>query len=185
MIRKIFTIFFILFLLNSCSWITNFYVLNSSNSPILVIFKHPKKTVSTTPYLERLKAENPSRYKKLKPTPCEIEKDIKIGKYPEICDEDLKNCRVLNPEEYKFDKDECSIELTLETNQAVELFRICCSYKGVKEEEEGDENIGKKADENTFTLTIKSPAGTTQYKGIELMRAFKKKEKTKYVLRYM
>jgi len=65
-------------------------VLNSSKSPIVITFKQPKSP-ETTPYLEKLKVKNPELYQKIKLTPCPLEKDIKNGKYPEICDEDFKN----------------------------------------------------------------------------------------------
>ncbi|WP_051345833.1 hypothetical protein [Thermodesulfovibrio yellowstonii] len=183
MTKKFLIPLFILFLLQSCSWITDFYVLNSSKSPIVITFKQPKSP-ETTPYLEKLKAKSLELYQKMKPTPCPLEKDIKNGKYSEICDEDFKNCRTLNPTEYKFDREECSLELTLESNQAVKLFSICCSYTGVIDEKEDIKNISQSAEGDTISLTIKSFASTTQYKGIELMRAFEKQKKTRYVLKY-
>lgn len=183
MTKRILTILFILFFLQSCSWITDFYVLNSSKNPIVVTFKQPKAP-ETTLYLEKLKAENPELYKKLKPKPCPLERDIENGKYPEVCDKNLENCRILSPEEYRFNKDECSIELTLEKNQAVKIFSICCSYTGVSEDKQSNKKSSQHAEEDTFTLTIKSASGLIQYKGIELMKAFKKKENTKYVLEY-
>lgn len=183
MTKRILIPLFILFLLQSCSWITDFYVLNSSKSPIVITFKQPKSP-ETTPYLEKLKAKNPELYQKIKSTQCPLEKDIKNGKYPEICDEEFKNCRTLNPTEYKFDREECSVELTLESNQAVKLFSICCSYTGFKDEKEDIKNISQSAEEDTISLTIKSFTITTQYKGIDLVRAFKKQKKTRYVLKY-
>lgn len=110
-------------------------MLNSSKSSIVITFKQ-SKSPETTSYLEKLKAKNPELYQKIKSTQCPLEKDIKNGKYPEICDEEFKNYRTLNPTEYKFNKEECSLNLYLDSNQAFKLFSIYCSYTGFKDEKE-------------------------------------------------
>lgn len=182
--KKVLIFLVSLFFIQSCSWITNFYVLNKSNEPILVVFKHPRRP-ETTPYLEKIKSEKPELYQKIKPTPCPIKENIEIGKYPEICDEGFKNCKVLSSNEFKFNEEECSLELTLESSKSVKLFDICCSYTGVKENSSSDDSDrGQKKDDNAFELTIKSTHGTIYYKGIKLLRGFKKKNKTTYILEY-
>lgn len=183
MFIKLLITFFTLFALHSCSWITDFYMLNSSKDPVVVTFKMPIDSGKTTPYLEKLKVENPSIYQKIKPAFCPLEKEIESGKYPEVCNKNFVNCRVLNSEEYKFDKKECSLELNLESNQAVKLFSICCSYTGVKDDNES-KDINQSDEGDTMNLTIKSAYGITQYKGVNMMRAFKKREKTRYVLEH-
>lgn len=182
--KKILIILVSLLFIQSCSWITNFYVLNKSTEPILIVFKHPKRP-ETTPYLEKIKSEKPELYQKIKPTPCPLKKNIENGKYPEVCDEDFKNCKVLSGNEFKFNEEACSIELTLESSKSVKLFDICCSYTGTKKDTvSNDSNKYQKSDDNEYKLIIKNTHGIIHYKGIDLLKAFEKKERTKYFLEY-
>lgn len=99
MSKKILIILVSLIFIQSCSWITGFYVLNKSNGPILIVYKHPKRS-ETTPYLEKLKKENPERYERIKKPACPLEMEIANKRLPMICNEELEDCRVLNPDEY-------------------------------------------------------------------------------------
>jgi len=77
---------FTIFLILSCSLKTDFFVLNSSKNSLLINFKYPVDFTKTTPYLEKLKRENPELYEKIKRTPCKFEKEIKNGWFPMIYD---------------------------------------------------------------------------------------------------
>ncbi|BCB96034.1 lipoprotein [Dissulfurispira thermophila] len=157
-------------------------MLNSSKDQIVVTFKYPVEIERTTPYLERLKIENPKLYEATKPTPCKFEKEIKNRWFPKICDENLENCRLLQSNEFIYNQDECFVEIHLKPSQSIKLFEICCNYTGTPEEKDNGRSIADVI--NVMSLTIKSPDETKVYKGIKLMRAFKKIDKTKYVIEY-
>ncbi|GAQ94696.1 hypothetical protein TAGGR_1881 [Thermodesulfovibrio aggregans] len=168
-----------IFLILSCSWKTDFFVLNSSKNSVLINFKYSVDSTKTTPYLEKLKREKPELYEKIKRTPCKFEKEIKNGWFPMLCDENLENCSLLQADEFIYNQDECFIEVTLKPKQSIKLFEICCNYTGPEEEKETEKNDSKSVakDSNVITLTIKSPDETKVYKGIKLMRAFEKIDK--------
>ncbi|WP_353683654.1 hypothetical protein V4D30_07165 [Thermodesulfovibrio sp. 3907-1M] len=184
--KKVFVTILLMFFLQSCSWTTEFFVLNSSKDQIVVTFKYPVEPERTTPYLERLKKKNPELYEKIKPTPCKFEKEIKNNCFPKICDENFENCRLLQSDEFIYNQDECFVEVVLKPNQSIKLFEICCSYTGTAEETAKEKDDGKSIADaiNVMSLAIKSSDETEVYKGIKLMRAFKKIDKTLYVIEY-
>lgn len=72
-----------------------------------------------------------------------------------------------------------------EGGKSVKLFDICCSYTGVKEDTVSeDSDIKQEDDSNAYELTIKSAHETIHTKGIKLLRAFKKKDKTTNILKH-
>jgi len=165
---KFMTFAFVLSLV-SCSWITSFYVVNKSEVPITITVKYRK-------------IEKPNRPA---PTP-KVEKDWEelekkscwyIGEQKEIsiCKE-WGDCRTLQPDEYKYDKEKCEFEVTLAPGESIEIAKICCTYTGP------EERFAHRLD--AMELTIKAPGGLIKYEGFELLNAFKKKDKTKYVLEY-
>lgn len=73
----------------------------------------------------------------------------------------------------------------MESGKSVKLFDICCSYTVVKEDTASeDSDIKQEKDSNAYELTIKSANETIHYKGIKLLRAFKKKDETTYILKH-
>lgn len=142
-------------------------MLNNSQETVLITFKHPKRP-ETTAYLEKLKIENPELYKIMKKPACPLEMEISNKRYPLLCNEEIENCSVLNPNEFKFNKDKCSIDLTLESGRVVKLFDICCTYTGVKEDKRQKNNKVnyEQADDNIYAITIKSPHATFIIKGL-------------------
>lgn len=57
--------------------------------------------------------------------------------WPEVCrDEDnesaesTERCRSLLPDEYRYDKDNCELELSLAPGDGVKIGLVCCSYTG-------------------------------------------------------
>jgi len=137
----------------SCSWLTSFYVVNKSDNPIVLTYRYKQ--------YQNLKPDAPA---------CDESKEIST------CKEEGGNCRSLRPEEYKYDKDKCEMELTLAPGEAVKVAKICCTYTGPDERFEGRFAIGE--------FTIKTPRGLVRYEGFELLKAFKKRDKTMYVLEY-
>ena len=168
----IFTILIIVLFLSSCSWITSFYVVNKSEMPITIAVKYRK-------------IEKPNRPA---PTP-EIEKDWEelekkscwyIGEQKEIsiCKEGGE-CRTLQPDEYRYYKETCEFEVTLAAGESIRVEKKCCTYTGT---EKTVERFNKRLD--AIELTIKTPGGLIRYEGFEVLNAFKKKDKTKYILEY-
>jgi len=67
-------------------------------------------------------------------------------------------------------------EITLAPGELIKVAEICCSYTG-------PEKIF--ADKlNVEELNINTPDGLLKYESFELLKIFKKKDKTKYVLEY-
>jgi hypothetical protein len=165
----IFTILIIVLFLPSCSWITSFYVVNKSDVPITITVKYRKiekpKQPAPTPEIEK-------RWEELEKKSCWY-----IGEQKEIyiCKEG-GDCRTLQPDEYKYDKETCEFEVALAPGESIEIAKICCTYTGP------EERFANGLD--AVELTIKAPGGLIKYEGFELLKAFKKKDKTKYVLEY-
>ena len=168
---KFMTFAFILFL-SSCSWITSFYVINKSDVPITITVKYKKIEKPNYPA----------------PTP-KVEKDLEelekkscwyIGEQKEIsiCKEGGE-CRTLRPDEYKYDKEICEFEVALAPGESIMVGKKCCTYTGT---EKTVERFHQRLD--AVELTIRTPGGLIRYEGFELLNAFKKKDKTKYVLEY-
>lgn len=144
-------IFILALLLQSCSWITDFYIVNKSGKKItLVYFDKQLKNPTTQEIICRLP----------KPEGCK-ERDIQT-----------KRCRTLNPDEYSYDKEKCTIELTLASGDAVKIDTACCSYTGPG----SFSPLG--------SLIIKTSEGSIRYEGMELLKAFEKEDKTLYILNY-
>lgn len=164
-----FMTFIIVLSLSSCSWITSFYVVNKSEVPITITVKYMKYEKAKTP------APNP----KIEKAREELEKKacLYIGEQKEIsvCKEGGE-CRILQPEEYKYDKENCEFEVTLAPEESIKVAKICCTYTGP--EERLTNRFGAQE------LAINTPNGLIRYEGFELLKAFKKKDKTKYVLEY-
>lgn len=149
--KRLNMIFVLAFFLQSCSWVTDFYIVNRSDKPIVITYLNKQ---SATPGRQEIK--------------CSLEKPIVCKK------EDIKTerCRILKPDEYDYDKDNCMIKLTLSPGDAVKIGRACCSYTGP----ESFSPLG--------SLKIKSSGGSVRYDGIELLKAFEKVDKTLYIFNY-
>jgi len=111
---------------------------------------------------------------------CDLisQRDNRSFEPPKICygGDDLENCRTLKPEEYVYNKDNCSIEVRLVPGESVKVDTLCCSYTG-----EGEQSRRTHLGE----LTIKTPKGLIKYTEAEILKAFKEKDKTKYILSYL
>ena len=138
----------------SCSWLTSFYVANKSDKPIVVTYRYKQY-------------KNP----KTQETICYFEESKEL---PRVCKED--DCRTLQPDEYRYDKDKCELEVTLAPGEAIKVAKICCTYTGPDERFAHRFDVGE--------LTIKTPSGLIRYDGFELLKTFKKKDDTLYVLEY-
>jgi len=100
-----------------------------------------------------------------------------IGEQKEIsiCKEGGE-CRTLQPDEYKYDKEKCELEVALAPGESIKVAQICCAYTGP------DEKFANRLD--ALELTIKTHGGLIRYEGFGLLKAFKKKDRTAYVLEY-
>jgi len=171
MLKRLITFmtFIIVLSLPSCSWITSFYVVNKSEVPITIAVKYRKiekpKQPAPTPEIEK-------DWEKLEKKACWY-----IGEQKEIsiCKEGGE-CRTLQYGEYKYDKEKCELEVTLAPMESIKVAEICCTYTGP------EERFVHRLD--ALELTIKAPGGSIRYEGFELLKAFKKKDNTKYVLEY-
>jgi hypothetical protein len=161
--------FIIVLSLSSCSWITSFYVVNKSEMPITIAVKYRKiekpKQPAPTPKVEK-------DWEELEKKACWY---IGFKKEIYICKEGGE-CRTLQPDEYKYDKEKCELEVTLAPGESIKVAEICCSYTGP------EKRFAHRL--NAEELNIKTPGGLIKYEGFELLKAFKKKDKTKYVLEY-
>jgi len=166
----IFTILIIVLFLSSCSWITSFYVVNKSDVPVTITVKYRKIEKPNYP-APTLKVEKD--WEELEKKSCWY-----IGQQKEIsiCKEGGE-CRTLRPDEYKYDKETCEFEVALAPGESIEIAKICCTYTGP---EKTVERFHQRLD--ALELTIRTPGGLIRYEGFELLNAFKKKDKTKYVL---
>lgn len=150
----IFVSFVFAFFLQSCSWITHFHVANRSDRNIVV-------TYSYSPHKNLANQEFSCRFKEF--TVCKEGEDVKAA------------CRDLNPDEYDYDKERCTIKLALATGDVIKIHSACCSYTGPEHSPELS-LLGP--------LTIETPGGSIRYEGKELLKAFEKVDKTLYVLYY-
>ena len=161
--------FIIALFLLSCSWTTSFYVVNKSEMPITIAVKYRKiekpKQPTPTPEVEK-------RWEELEKKSCWY---IGYKKEIYICKEGGE-CRTLQPDEYKYDKEKCEFEVTLAPGELIKVAEMCCSYTGPEK---------RFADKlNVEELNINTPGGLLKYEGFELLKIFKKKDKTEYVLEY-
>ena len=144
-------IFVLVLFFQSCSWVTDFYIVNRSGKDIVITYFNKQ-------------SKNPSNQE----IKCFLEQ-------PMVCKEDdiqTGKCRTLKPDEYSYDKEKCTMELTLAPGDAVKIDRACCSYTGP----------GSFAP--LGSLIIKTSDGSIRYDGMELLKAFEKVDKTLYVLYY-
>lgn len=150
-LQGIYMILVLVLFLQSCSWVTDFYIVNRSDKHIIITYFDKQ---SKNPSSQEIKCFFEQ------PIVCK-EEDMKTGK-----------CRTLKPDEYSYNQEKCTIELTLAPGDAVKIDRACCSYTGP----ESFSPLG--------SLIIKTPGGSIRYEGIELLKAFEKIDKTLYVLYY-
>jgi len=150
MMKKFMVVFLVLFL-QSCSWVTDFYIVNKSGKQIIITYFNKQ---SKNPGSQEIKC-----FLK-QPIVCK-EEDIQTGR-----------CRALKPDEYSYDEEKCTMELTLAPGDAVKIDRACCSY------------TGPGSFSPMGSLIIKTSGGSIRYDGIELLKAFEKVDKTLYVLNY-
>ncbi|AEH22910.1 hypothetical protein TOPB45_0810 [Thermodesulfobacterium geofontis OPF15] len=137
--------------------------------PITIAVKYRKiekpKQSTPTPEVEK-------RWEELEKKSCWY---IGFKKEIYICKEGGE-CRTLQPDKYKYDKEKCELEVTLAPGESIKVAEICCSYTGPEK---------RFADKlNVEELNINTPGGLIKYEGFELLKIFKKKDKTKYVLEY-
>jgi len=148
------TVVVLVLFLQSCSWVTDFYIVNKSGKQVIITYFNKQ---SKNPGSQEIKCFLNQ------PMVCK-EEDIQTGK-----------CRTLKPDEYSYDEKKCTMELTLAPGDAVKIDRACCSYTG-PEYSAGLARLG--------SLIIKTSEGSIRYDGIELLKAFEKVNKTLYVLNY-
>jgi len=117
--------FIIVLFLSSCSWITNFYVVNKSDVPITITVKYRKIEKPNRP---APKPEIEKRWEELEKKSCWY-----IGEQKEIsiCKEGGE-CRTLQPDEYRYDKETCEFEITLAPGESIMFGKKCCTYTGTE-----------------------------------------------------
>jgi len=148
----IFTILIIVLFLSSYSWITYFYVVNKFEIPITITVKYRKIEKPNRPALT---PEIEKRWEELEKKSCWY-----IGEHKEIsiCKEG-GDCRTLQPDEYKYDKETCEFEVALAPGESIKVAEICCTYTGP------EERFVHRLD--ALELTIKAPGGSIRYEGFE------------------
>jgi hypothetical protein len=102
---------------------------------------------------------------------------IGFKKEVSICKEGGE-CRTLQPDEYKYNKEKCEFEVALAPGESIEVDL----ESGGGTVKETVERFNQRL--YAIELKIKTPGGLIRYEGFEVLNAFKKKDKTKYVLEY-
>jgi len=67
-------------------------------------------------------------------------------------------------------------EVTLAPGELIKVAEMCCSYTGLEKRFDDEFNVEE--------LNINTPDGLLKYESFELLKIFKKKDKTRYVLEY-
>lgn len=152
-------ILFISLILFSCSWLTDFVVMNGSDAPIELNYRFKlikdKNGLPTCPGLKFFGGP-------------EIPKN---GEY-----KGSKTYWVaLSSERYQYSESECAVTLTLEPDQIIKIGSIP-TYTGHKS--------GRGDFLGVEQLTLKTKDGLITYSGLELVRRFKKKADILYILEY-
>ena len=146
----------------SCSWMSDFFIVNKSDQPIEIIYRFKqyehRDTHAATCIFE---------YSNEVPKICEIET---------FWSGPSDDCRVLRQDEYKYDKENCEIKLILPPYHSIKVWDTS-NFTGSMKERFDEFELG--------SLTLRTAGGLIQYQAIELFKAFKRESSdTDYFLYY-
>ncbi len=155
--RKLLVIIVPILFLSSCSWITDFFVANKSDKAIELTFRYKQYGATHTCSFKQ------------------SDETLVLTAMDKLDSDSRDSWRKLQPNEYVYDNDKCEIRITLSPDHAIRVCRMG-TYTGNAENRLHFFELSY--------LWIQRSDGRIQYEGLDLLKAFKKKSDTLYILMY-